>query len=70
MSQKNTMSKLPNGIRVISYEHGSTPLRVCPMQFLMPGRHRSQARSAAMNASSSIAFDQVDCHPMTLGIQA
>ncbi|PYY67846.1 hypothetical protein CRX42_24910 [Pseudomonas jessenii] len=70
MSQKNTMSKLPNGIRVISYEHGSFPLRVRPMHFLMSGRHCSQVRSATMNDLSSIAFDQVDCHPMTAGIQA
>jgi hypothetical protein len=70
MKQKNTMSKLPNGIRVISYEHGSYLLRVCPMHFLLSGSRYSQDRTVAINDCSSIAFDQNDYHQMTAGIRA
>jgi hypothetical protein len=69
-NQKNTMSKLPNGIRVISYELGSNPLRGCPLHFLLSGRRFSQGRTAAINAPNSIASDQVDYHQMTAGKQA
>ena len=70
MSQKNTMSKLPNGIRVISYELGLYPLRGCPNHFLASGRRYSHDRTRAISASNSIAFDQVDYHQMTSGSQA
>jgi hypothetical protein len=70
MNQKNTMSKLPNGIRVISYELGSYPLQVYLLHFLLSGKRYSQDRTGAINASSSIAFDHSDCHPMPAGSQA
>ncbi|NUU39435.1 hypothetical protein [Pseudomonas sp. C2B4] len=64
------MSKLPNGIRVISYELGFYPLRGCLLHFHLSGRRYSQGRTAAINALSSIAFDPVDYHQMTAGNQA
>jgi hypothetical protein len=70
MSQKNTMSKLLNGSRVISYEFGSYPFRFCPLHFLLSGRRYSQGQAAAINASSSIAFDNVDYHQTITGNQA
>ncbi|EJM72640.1 hypothetical protein PMI31_03503 [Pseudomonas sp. GM55] len=70
MNQKNTMSKLPNGIRVISYEHGSHPIRIHPLHFLLTGKCFSLDRTAETNVSSSIAFDSVDYHQMTARNQA
>jgi hypothetical protein len=70
MNQKNTMSKLPNGSKVISYGFGSYPRRFCPVHFLLSGRRHSQGRILASNASSSIAFDNVDYHQTTIGKQA
>jgi len=70
MNQKNTMSKLPNGSKVISYGFSSYPIRFCPLHFPLSGRRHSQGRILASNASSSIAFDNLDYHQMTTGKQA
>jgi hypothetical protein len=70
MNQKNMMSKLPNGIRVISYKLGSYPLLGCAWPFLVPGTRLTHERSKAINASGSIAFAQVDYHQSTSGRQS
>ena len=70
MDQKNTMLKLPNGSKVISYGFSSYPIRVYPLHFLLSGRRYSHVPSTAINASSSIAFDNVDYHQMTTRSQA
>lgn len=70
MSQKNTMSKLPNGSRVISYEFGSYSIRFCLLHFLLSGRRYWQGRTVATSAAVSIAFDNVDYHQMTTGNHA
>jgi len=70
MNQNNTMSKLPNGIRVISYELDSCPIRSRLLHFLLSGRRYSQDRAGVINVSSSIASAPVDCHPITAGSQA
>ena len=67
MNLKNTMSKLPNGIRVISYELGSYLLRVHPLHFLLSGGRYLQHLSFTYCVSNSIAFDQFDYHRMAQG---
>ena len=61
------MSKLPNGIRVISYKLGLYPLRGCASPFLASGKRLTLDHGNAINASGSIAFAQVDYHQLTLG---
>jgi hypothetical protein len=65
MSQKNTMLKLPNGSRVISYEFGSCLTALCPLHLRLSGKRHSQGLTLSINASSSIAFDNVDYHQIT-----
>jgi hypothetical protein len=70
MSQMNLMSKLPNGSRVISYMFGSYPMRRCSLHFLFFAGRYLQCRIAAIIASTSIAVDYVDYHPMNIRTQA
>jgi hypothetical protein len=71
MNQNKTMSKLPNGIRVISYELDSYLMHRGSLHLLLSGRRYSQDPSGVtINVSSSIAFDPVDCHSITGGSQA
>ncbi|MCK1789602.1 hypothetical protein [Pseudomonas violetae] len=64
------MSKLPNGIRVISYKLSLYPLRGCASPFFASGKRLTHDRSNAINASGSIAFAPVDYHQLTSGSQS
>lgn len=70
MKQKNTMSKLPNGIKVISYELSLATLRGRLLHFLLADRRDALEQTGAIDASCSIAFGHVDCHLMVVGSQA
>jgi hypothetical protein len=63
------MSKLPNGIRVISYELGSYLLRVHPLHFLLFGGRFLQHLFFTNCVSNSIAFDQFEYHRTAEGKQ-